>query len=150
VAMFADEQDGRGRVLLASSSGYGFVTEIGQLVGRNRAGKAVVNTDGGVLLPPVLLSPEADLVAAVSSAGYLLVFPLGELPELPKGKGNKIIALRPGERLARLLVFSKSITLPNKRAGSELLMNRKELEEYTRSRGARGRLVPKNVAIAKL
>ncbi|MBI5017258.1 MAG: DNA topoisomerase IV subunit A [Deltaproteobacteria bacterium] len=150
VAMFADEQEGKGKVLLASSSGYGFVTEIGHLVGRNRAGKSVVNTDGGVLLPPVLLGPEADLVAAVSSAGYLLVFPLGELPELPKGKGNKIMALRPGERLARLMVFSKSITLPNKRAGSELLMNRKELEEYTRNRGARGRLVPKNVAIAKL
>lgn len=150
VALLADEHEGKGKLLLASDAGYGFVTEVGNLLARNKAGKAVVNTDGGALLPPILLAPEADLVAAVSSVGNLLVFPLAELPELSKGKGNKIIALKPGERLARLQVFAKSITLPNKRGGSEGLLNRKELEEYVRSRGARGKLVPRNVGIAKL
>jgi topoisomerase IV subunit A len=149
VSMFADEE-GKGRVLLASTCGYGFVTEVGNLIGRNKAGKAVVNTDGGKLLPALLLTAEADRVAAVNSAGYLLVYPLSEVLEYPKGKGCKLLQLKKGEHLARLLVFSDSILLPSKRGAKEVRLAGKELEEYARSRGARGRLVPKNVSVQAL
>ncbi|NTU59866.1 MAG: DNA topoisomerase IV subunit A, partial [Deltaproteobacteria bacterium] len=150
VAMIADGEEGAKKVLLASDGGYGFVTEIGNLVARVKAGKVVVNTDGGRLLPPVLLEAGAERVAAVSSAGYLLVFPLAELPELARGKGNKIIGLKPGERLARLTAFAEAVELPPGRGAKPVVLKGADLEPYARSRGARGRPVPKNVGIQKL
>lgn len=150
VAMLADEEEGKGKVLLASEAGYGFVTEMGNLLARNRAGKVVVNTDESRLLPPIPLPAEAQRVAAVSSSGYLIVFPLSELPELPRGKGNKIIGLKAGEHLARLFAFSESIALPAGRGTKLVVLSGEDLGAYVRSRGARGRLVPKNVGISKL
>ncbi|MBI5445577.1 MAG: DNA topoisomerase IV subunit A [Deltaproteobacteria bacterium] len=150
VSLFADEEEGKAKVLLASTVGYGFVTEIGNLTGRNKAGKAIVNTEKGRLLPAIVLPPEADRVAAVNSAGYLLVFPLSEVLEYPKGKGCKLIHLKPAESLARLLVFSESISLPPARGTKDVVLTRTELEAYARNRGARGRLVPKSVGIGKL
>ena len=46
------------------------------------------------MLPPALVTnPETDRIVAVTSAGHLLAFPLGDLPELDKGKGNKLIEI---------------------------------------------------------
>ena len=148
VSLFVAEE--KTRVLLASSIGYGFVTEIGNLTGRNKAGKAIVNTTGGTLLPAVRLSPGADQVAAVNSAGYLLTFPLSEVLEYPKGKGCKLLHLKRGEKLVRLVAFSESISLPSKRGAGDVTLTRETLEDYARSRGARGRLVPKTVGVSKL
>ena len=45
-------------------------------------------------LPPILLEdPSVDLLAAVTSEGRMLVFPLHKLPAITKGKGNKIIQI---------------------------------------------------------
>jgi topoisomerase-4 subunit A len=150
VSIFADEEEGKAKVFLASTTGYGFVTEVGNLTGRNKAGKAIVNTDGGKLLPVLLLTPEAARVAAANDAGYLLVFPLADVLEYPKGKGCKLIHLKPGEKLARLVAFSDALPLPPSRGAKDVVLAGLDLEGYARSRGARGRLVPKNVAVSKL
>jgi len=84
-----DEQ----RILLASDAGYGFVAKLGDLISKNKAGKALLNLpDNARVLPPQLLhDPAQALLAAVSNDGRLLVFPVTELPELARGKGNKIM-----------------------------------------------------------
>jgi len=41
---------------------------------------------------------ERDRVAAVTSGGHLLVFPLRDLPVLARGKGVRIVGLRAGGR----------------------------------------------------
>jgi topoisomerase-4 subunit A len=146
-AFLADE---KARVLLSSTIGYGFVTEVGNLTGRVKAGKAVVNVKDGEMLPAIPLDPKDDRVFAASSAGNALVFPLSEVLEYPKGQGCKLIALKPGEELVRLLPYSKEVPLPAVR-GNGVTMTRAQLEEdYIRSRGARGRLLPKNVAVSRL
>jgi topoisomerase-4 subunit A len=146
-AFLADEKQ---RVLLASTIGYGFVTEVGNLVGRVKAGKAIVNVKDGEMLPAILLDGKADRVFAASTAGNALVFPLSEVLEYPKGQGCKLIALKPGEELARLVAYAKEVLLPAVR-GNGVTMTRPQLEEeYIRSRGARGRLLPKNVAVGRL
>ena len=53
---------------------------------------------GGRILSPKMLSDENALIAAVSNEGRMLVFPVTELPQLARGKGNKIINI-PGSRL---------------------------------------------------
>jgi topoisomerase-4 subunit A len=146
-AFLASEKE---RLLLSSTIGYGFVTEVGNLTGRVKAGKAIVNVKDGEMLPPVILGPKDDRVFVASSAGYALVFPLSEVLEYPKGQGCKLIALKPGEELLRVVAYSKEVLLPAVR-GNGVTMTRAQLEEeYIRSRGARGRLLPKNVAANRL
>ena len=83
------------RVLLASSAGYGFVTTLADMVSRNRAGKAVLNVaKDAVALSPVAFE-EASHVAAATSSGHLLVFPLAEVPGLSRGKGQKLVNIPP-------------------------------------------------------
>src|SRR5690606_26043574 len=91
LALASGENDTR--FVLASSHGYGFVTRFENLTGRNKAGKALINlaTGANVLQPAVVGNPETDRIVAVTSAGHLLAIPAAELPELDKGKGNKLI-----------------------------------------------------------
>ena len=82
------------RVLLASNAGYGFVSTLDDLVAKNRAGKAVLS----VPEPRCCAGAGADLVhedeqfvVAITQQGRMLAFPIAEVPELARGKGNKLI-----------------------------------------------------------
>ena len=139
------------RLLVSTSHGYGFITRFGNLVGRQKAGKQFINPGAGAeLLPPVSLSDAGDeLLAAITSAGYLLVFPLSELPELDKGKGNKLIQIPP----ARLKDGQESLhLLACVRSGGELTLlcgqrklalSWRDLQAYGGSRAQRGHLLPR-------
>ncbi|MGH8403138.1 MAG: DNA gyrase subunit A, partial [Gammaproteobacteria bacterium] len=83
------------RWLVASDAGYGFVVKLGELVSRNRSGKATLRLpkNARVLVPAPVRNVKSDLLAAVSSAGHILVFPVKQLPELARGKGNKIMGI---------------------------------------------------------
>ncbi len=116
-------------------------------MGRNRAGKAVLNAAGGKALPAVPLVPGADRLAVVSTAGYMLVFPLPEIQEYPKGKGNKLIQLRRGEELGRVVLFADAVALPPRRGKQDINLSGPSLQAYERKRGARGRLLPRNAAL---
>ena len=81
--------------ILATGAGYGFLVKLGDLHSRNRAGKAVLNVSPGakVLMPQRAGNLETDLLAAATDGGRLLIFPLKDLPLLPRGKGVKIVNL---------------------------------------------------------
>ena len=91
------------KIVLASTFGYGFVTELGNLHSRMKAGKAMISLPKGAqpVLPCRVDQPEGataksmTLVCATSE-GHLLAFSLAELPELAKGKGNKILSVGKG------------------------------------------------------
>jgi len=87
------------KYLLASDAGYGFVAKLEDLVTRNKAGKAILRVPpGGKAVVPAPVPPDAEcLIAAVSSIGRLLMFEMDELPELAKGKGNKLLNI-PGKK----------------------------------------------------
>ena len=138
-------------VLMATDAGYGFVARLGDLQSRNRAGKAAITIPaGGRVLPPQLIdSLDGALVAALSNEGRMLVFPLGELPELSKGKGNKILSI-PSSRLASREEFMLGVTVI--RPGQQLLvysgkrhlnMSLADLEHYRGERGRRGNKLPR-------
>jgi DNA gyrase/topoisomerase IV subunit A len=93
--------DTQSRYLLASDAGYGFVTRLDDMFAKNKSGKALLNLPkGGRVLPPVpVIDVASDRVAAITNEGRMLVFPLAELPEMARGKGNKIIAI-PAKRIA--------------------------------------------------
>ncbi len=145
VAIFPAEEGAR--FFLASSLGYGFVTGVENLVGHTKAGKAVLAVGDGTALPPVPLAPGADRVAAVSSETTMAVYPLAEVHEYPKGKGCKLLALKKGESLERLLVVADAVSLPKRGGKGEVVIIGAALESYVRKRGSRGKLLPRTVAL---
>jgi len=139
------------RVVLASSSGYGFVSGVGELVSKNRSGKACLSVgDEGQALPPALVPADSDvLVVVLTSQGRLLAFPLSELPELARGKGNKLInipaaALRSGEETVVGVVCMGAADEVLVQAGQRhLRLRQRDLDNYRGERGRRGALLPR-------
>ena len=137
------------RFVLASSHGYGFVTRFENLTGRNKAGKAMLSlSEGATVLQPVAVAGlEQDRIVAVTSAGHLLAFPVAELPELDKGKGNKIIeipkAKRGTEKVVAVAVVPPGGTLTVKSGARTMSLAFKDLEPYLGARGSRGGLLPR-------
>jgi topoisomerase-4 subunit A len=93
-------------ILIAKTSGYGFICTYGDLLSRQKAGKAVVSVeDGASILPPLRLAGR-DHLGALSSDGRLLVFPLEQMKRLASGKGVQIIGLHAGESLRAVIATS--------------------------------------------
>jgi topoisomerase-4 subunit A len=85
---------------------------------------------------------------AVTNQGYLLCFPVADLPQLPKGKGNKIIGIPPkaqDERLAALLCLAPSSSLVIHSGKRHLTLKPDDLEGYNGLRGRRGKLLPRGL-----
>jgi len=146
VLMGADDQ----KVLLGTDAGYGFVGKIGDLYTKNKAGKAVVSIPkGGRILSPKMVNDSDALIAAVSNEGRLLVFPIAELPELARGKGNKIINIPSSRLQAReeyvidYGVISQGDALVVHSGKRYLVMKAKDLEHYSGERGRRGHKLPR-------
>ena len=141
--------DNDSRFVLASSHGYGFVTRFENLLSRHKAGKAMKSLTPGakVLQPAAVVSVDSDRIVAVTSAGHLLAFPVSELPELDRGKGNKIIEIpkaRLGtERVVAIAVVSPGGTLAVKSGARTMTLSFKDLEPYLGRRATRGGLLPR-------
>ena len=137
------------RFVLASSHGYGFVTRFENLTGRNKAGKAMLSLtpNAKVLQPAQIGDVEQDRVVAVTNVGHLLAFPVNELPELDKGKGNKIIDIPKAklgtERVVAVAVVAPGTTLSIKSGARTMSLSFKELEPYLGARATRGGLLPR-------
>ena len=137
------------RFVLASSHGYGFVTRFENLTGRQKAGKAMLSLSAGahVVAPAQVADTAADRIVAVTSAGHLLAFPVAELPELDKGKGNKIIeipkAKRGTEHVVAIAVVSPGSTLSVKSGARTMTLSFKDLDPYMGARASRGGLLPR-------
>ena len=99
-------------LLLASDAGYGFITKLEDLYGKNRAGKAALSVPKGsrALSPKLINDIEKEYLAVVSSIGNLLIFPLKELPQLAKGKGNKMISI-PSSKVASREEFVRDMVI---------------------------------------
>jgi topoisomerase IV subunit A len=139
------------RWVLASGAGYGFVVRLGELHGRNRAGKAILKVpEGSSVLAPVPVPPGEDvLLAAVNTDGRLLVFPVADLPELPRGKGNKIFgipskkAASGEESLLAVAAVAPGQTLRVACGERRMGLSHRELGEYRGERGQRGAVLPR-------
>jgi topoisomerase-4 subunit A len=137
--------------VIASDAGYGFVVKGEDLQAKNKAGKALLSLPAGALVvpPKPLANREEDWLAAVTSEGRLLLFKVADLPQLGKGKGNKIIGI-PGERVASreeyltdLAVLPVGATLVLQAGKRTLSLKADDLEHYKGERGRRGNKLPR-------
>ena len=142
------------RLVLATDFGYGFVTRFEALTGRNKAGKQIItlSDDARVLAPQVSADPARDRIVVVTTEGHLLMFSVAELPELDKGKGNKLIEIPKAklgsgeERVAGVAVVTEGKGEVTLFAGQrKLTLKWSDLVEYGGNRATRGGLLPRGL-----
>ena len=143
--------DDSGLYVMASDAGYGFVVKGEDLQAKNKAGKALISLPNGakVLPPKPVASLEDTSLAVVTNEGRLLVFAISELPQLAKGKGNKLISI-PGERVAKreeyvvdLAVVPAGASLTLQAGKRPYTLKGSDLEHYRAERGRRGNKLPR-------
>jgi topoisomerase-4 subunit A len=89
------------RLLLATSTGFGFIAKAGDMVTRLKGGKSFITLDdGAVPLPPRVVSDHAGAIACLSEKGRVLVFGIDEMKTLTNGgRGVTLMELEPKETL---------------------------------------------------
>lgn len=148
VLLMGDDQR---QVLLSTDAGYGFVTSMGELASKNRAGKAMLTVPKGgeVMVPEIIGTAESADVAALSNTGRLLLFPLADLPILARGKGNKIMGIPAAkvqtreEFLVAVVVLAPGEALQIVSGKRTLTLKPSDLEHYRGERGRRGNKLPR-------
>jgi len=144
------------RWVLATDAGYGFIARLEDLYARNRAGKAVLTVpEGAKALPAVQVEEGAEALIAVAATvqgadGRLLCFAVSELPELAKGRGNKLFNIPAARAEARAeLVVDLAVVVPGGKlqvicGERTMTLTYAELADYRGERAQRGALLPKN------
>jgi len=138
-------------VLLASDAGYGFVGKFGDLISKNKSGKAILRMPkGGQVIAALPVDDyDNDMIISITNEGRMLMFPISELPRLAKGKGNKIIGI-PSARVAERVEFVVAMTVLSTEDSLTVHAGRRhhnlkpsDLEHYRGERGRRGNKLPR-------
>lgn len=148
VLMATDQQ----KLLMASDAGYGFVCTFNDLVARNRAGKIMITLpENAKALPPMEIHSDDDLLLSISAAGRMLLFPVADLPQLSKGKGNKIISISSAQaatgedKLSWLFVLPLQASITLHVGKRKLKLRPEELQKFRAERGRKGTLLPRGL-----
>jgi len=153
VMMGADKD----QYVMLSDAGYGFICEIENMLTKNKKGKATLSVPKGAeALPSLQINNlEQDFIAVVTTSGYLMIYPVSELPELAKGKGVKLINV-PSKLLKARDEYVLGATTFKKgqhvlvHAGKRYLrLKGQDLDHYIGERGKRGRKLPKGFQAVK-
>jgi topoisomerase-4 subunit A len=134
-------------ILIATAAGYGFTAIIGDMVGRNKAGKQFITVEKEAILPPAPFTPsEQSLVAAASSGGRLLLFLLAEMKHLQGGgKGVIIMGLAEGEELVAANVINQARIEVSGTSGAReqsIKLSGEGLQSYFGKRARGGKSLP--------
>jgi topoisomerase-4 subunit A len=134
-------------VLVAGSGGYGFITKIADMVSNRKAGREFLSIEEGETpLQPFMYEDAAgNYVAAVSEHGRMLLFQVGELKQMARGRGMIIMGLEKGERLIAAVVSDQpSLNVFGSARGrdKEVTIPQKEMQHYAGHRARMGRVLP--------
>ena len=128
-----------GKMLVAASSGHGFIVETEQALAQTKNGKQVLNVSGEVKAA-ACCPADGDSVAVVGVNRKLVIFDIDEVPVLGRGRGVILQRYKDGA-LADIKVFNKADGLSWQMGGGR---NRTEtdLSPWIAKRGAAGKLPP--------
>ncbi|WP_345845073.1 DNA topoisomerase IV subunit A [Shewanella algae] len=139
--------------LLASDAGYGFICAFRDMVSRNKAGKALLTlpANAKALTPRKLDKSRPSSILAITNEGRMLMFSMEALPQLAKGKGNKIIGI-PSERaknreelVTHLYLVPEGANVTLWAGKRKLTLKSSDLEHYRGERGRRGAKLPRGL-----
>jgi topoisomerase-4 subunit A len=137
--------------LLASDAGYGFTVRLKELITDRRAGKTVLNVpDKSLALEPAFVPVPESLVVVVSSEGKILAFPVSEVPEMPRGKGNKLYDIPTAKAASRAELMTAVAVVPPKASlliysgdSKPKTLEWGDLKAYRGERAQRGSVLPR-------
>ncbi|HHR6545922.1 TPA: DNA topoisomerase IV subunit A [Providencia alcalifaciens] len=149
VLMAPEEQ----KYLMASDAGYGFICTFNDLVTKNKTGKALMSLPekAKVMAPIELNNEKEDLLLAITKAGRMLLFPVSDLPQLSKGKGNKIINITGAQAasgedlLVWLMVIPPQASITLYFGKRKLKFKSEDLQKYRAERGRKGTSLPRGL-----
>ncbi len=138
------------KYFLASNFGYGFIGSVKNFISKAKGGKAILTIPKGAkILPPVkIFDIETDKLAVVTSRGYLLLVNVKEIPQMQRGKGNKLINIPPArlksgdEKVVAIISIPNNTTLVIHAGKRYKILKPIEFKEYQSERGKRGKLLP--------
>ncbi|WP_085247538.1 DNA topoisomerase IV subunit A [Gilliamella mensalis] len=135
------------KFLLASSAGYGFICQFNDLIARNRNGKAIINLPNNAkILAPLEILSEESLLLAITQAGRMLIFPVKDLPQLAKGKGNKIVSLSGADDSLSYMILINSEASVTLYAGKrKLTLKPADLQKFRGERARKGATLPRGL-----
>ncbi|WP_338884316.1 DNA topoisomerase IV subunit A [Xenorhabdus sp. TH1] len=141
------------KFLMASDAGYGFICTFNDLIAKNRAGKAMITLpENAKVMPPLEINNEQeDMLLAITKAGRMLMFPVTDLPQLSKGKGNKIVSIPAAQAasgedmLAWLLVLPPQSSITLYFGKRKLLLRSEDLQKFRAERGRKGAPLPRGL-----
>lgn len=134
------------KIILASDAGYGFVTQISDLYVKNRNGRTCLKlAPDASVVTRLITNKTADHVVCVSNTGHLLIFLLADLPELLRGKGNKLMQLPGDEKIADIQVISLDDSLTVHAGKRHFTLKPNDWNVYMGARARRGLLLPRGL-----
>ncbi len=139
--MIGDAED---RYVVGSEAGYGFVAKLGDLTSDRKAGKTFISVPDGskAFNAGRSADPSKDRLVVITHEGRMLMFPLSELPEMAKGKGNKLVNVRGEDRIVHACVVPAGAGLQIVSGKRTMGLKGKDLEHYVGSRASRGLYLP--------
>ncbi|KAA8732150.1 DNA topoisomerase IV subunit A [Acinetobacter qingfengensis] len=140
VIMGEDEQS----IISLSSQGYGFKTQLKQLDTAAKAGKTFLTVATGFKALPVIFNPQKSHLALLTRQGRLLVIDQEQLPELSKGKGNKMIQLENDDELISHIALNLEQDVLKILVGTRVLtLKGQDLKPYHGKKATKGKLLPR-------
>lgn len=141
--------DPNAHYLVSNTAGYGFVCPGAELSTRVKAGKAFMTlTADQLMLAPVAVSSvdKGDIVLS-TSAGKLLMYALGDVKVMGKGKGVQLVGLGPKDTLVAAYASSAPLTgmrlqWNSSKGGAEKTLTGSELNKYRGARASKGTGLP--------
>jgi topoisomerase-4 subunit A len=130
------------KMLVAASDGRGFVANQDEMAGGTRKGKLLLNTDKPATAA-LIVPADGDHVAVIGENRKLLIFPLAQLPEMPRGKGVRLQKYRDGGISdAKVFALAEGLSWKDS-AGRSFNVAAADLRDWTGNRAEAGRLPPK-------
>ncbi|HRZ62330.1 MAG TPA: DNA topoisomerase IV subunit A, partial [Rubrivivax sp.] len=108
-------------LLLAGSGGFGLLARIGDMVARNRSGKAFLSIDDGdAVLRPAPLADGDTQAACASADARLLLFALDELKHQPNGgRGLTLMDVDAAQPLAAVAALAGALRVAGSGRGAK-------------------------------
>ncbi len=138
-------------VVLQSGNGYGFIAPTADLYSKNKTGKQVIRAQYGLVAPVLVDEIAKQQLLIITQQGRAVMFPLTELPEMSKGKGNKLIQIDKheletgGDKVISMLVLKPGNKVEIHTGNKSKVLSGKDLKHYEGGRGKRGKLLPRGM-----
>lgn len=145
------------KYLLSCNAGYGFICNFNNLIAKNKKGKKIITLPKHAkMLKPIKLKEEKkNLILIITKLGRMLIFPTSDLPNLKKGKGDKMIDIKKikiskkQDKIIWLKIIQLESSIIFYIKKNKIKLTQKELKKYYIKKGKRGILLPKTIKNTK-